>query len=76
MEILRIVVDTNIWIRFLIGQTLSGLADQMSQDRIRVLFSKELFQELIDVLHRPKFQRYFMAEADAVKQSIFILLTA
>jgi putative PIN family toxin of toxin-antitoxin system len=62
MEILRIVVDTNIWISFLIGQTLSGLANQISQDRVMVLFSKELFQELIAVLHRPKFQRYFTAE--------------
>ena len=28
-------------------------------DRIRILFSEELFDELVEVLQRPKFNKYF-----------------
>ena len=55
---IRVVVDTNIWIGFLIGKALSGLSEALN-DRIRILFSEELFDELVEVLQRPKFKKYF-----------------
>ncbi|SLM30611.1 conserved hypothetical protein [Desulfamplus magnetovallimortis] len=59
---LKVVIDTNIWIAFLIGKTLSGLSKALIDDRIRILFSDELFEELVEVLHRPKFTKYFSKE--------------
>ena len=59
---IRVVIDTNIWIGFLIGKTLSGLFDAVMSDKISVLFSEELFEELIEVLLRPKFEKYFSQE--------------
>jgi len=56
---IRVVIDTNIWIAFLIGKALSGLSGAILSDRIRILFSEELFDELIEVLNRPKFRKYF-----------------
>ncbi len=56
---IRLVIDTNIWIGFLIGKTLSGLSEALINDKIRVLFSEELFEELVEVLQRPKFKKYF-----------------
>ncbi len=56
---IRVVIDTNIWIAFLIGKTLSGLSKAIITDRIKVLFSQELFEEFIEVLQRPKFKKYF-----------------
>jgi len=55
---IRVVIDTNIWIGFLIGKALSGLSEALN-DRIRILFSEELFDELVEVLQRPKFKKYF-----------------
>ena len=56
---IRIVVDTNIWVSYLIGKTLGSLTDKVIRDQIQLLFSDELLSEMIDVLHRDKFQKYF-----------------
>jgi putative PIN family toxin of toxin-antitoxin system len=60
---LRVVIDTNIWISFLIGKSLTGLSEAIIRDRVIVLFSDELFAELIEVLKRPKFKKYFSETA-------------
>ena len=60
---LRVVIDTNIWISFLIGKTLSGLKEAIIQDEVCLLFSEELFEEFLTVVQRPKFARYFSADA-------------
>ena len=56
---IRVVIDTNIWISFLIGKTLSSLSEALINDKIRILFSEELFDEFVEVLQRPKFKKYF-----------------
>jgi len=56
---IRVVIDTNVWISFLIGKTLAGLAEAIINERVTMLFSEELFDELLEVLHRPKFEKYF-----------------
>lgn len=60
---LRLVIDTNIWISFLIGKSLTGLSEAIISDRVIVLFSNDLFGELIKVLKRPKFKKYFSETA-------------
>ena len=47
---IRVVIDTNIWISYLIGQTLSHLTDQIINNRIKILLSDELLAELLEVL--------------------------
>jgi uncharacterized protein len=56
---LRVVIDTNIWISFLIGKSLTGLSEAIINSRVLVLFSDDLFCELLEVLKRPKFKKYF-----------------
>jgi len=56
---IRSVIDTNIWISFLIGKTLTNLKDAIISEQVIILFSKELLSELNEVLHRPKFKKYF-----------------
>ncbi len=58
----RVVIDTNIWISFLIGKTLAGLSEAIISDKIKILFSEELNLELVEVLRRPKFEKYFSRE--------------
>ncbi|PZU95262.1 MAG: putative toxin-antitoxin system toxin component, PIN family [Pseudanabaena sp.] len=60
---LRVVIDTNIWISFLIGKSLSGLSEAIINGQVLILFSEDLFCELIEVLRRPKFKKYFSETA-------------
>ena len=55
----RIIIDTNLWISFLLTNDFSRL-DQIFEDRSAVLlFSETLIEEFIEVAQRPKFKRYF-----------------
>ena len=60
---IRVVIDTNIWISFLIGKSLTGLSESLISGQVIVLFSDALFRELIEVLKRPKFKKYFSETA-------------
>ncbi|MBE9203595.1 putative toxin-antitoxin system toxin component, PIN family [Synechocystis salina LEGE 06099] len=56
-ETIRAVINTNIWISFLIGKTLQGLNQTIIDNQVAILFSEDLFAELMDVLHCPNSQR-------------------
>ncbi len=58
----RIVIDTNVWIGFLIDKSLSGLKDLLVTQKVILLFSVELIEELQSVTQRTKFQKYFPAD--------------
>jgi putative PIN family toxin of toxin-antitoxin system len=59
---MRVVVDTNIWISFLIGKKIIRLKDLIFSDSVTLLLSDESFHELIATLQRPYFQKYFPTE--------------
>lgn len=56
---LRVIVDTNCWISFLIGRRLSVLVDLLSNEVIQLVVCDELLEELREVTGRPKFKKYF-----------------
>ncbi len=72
---IRVVIDTNIWIGFLIGKILSGLSEAIINNKIRILFSEELFDELVEVLQQPKFKKYFSQNDIAEMISLIHLKT-
>ncbi|MFA5782160.1 MAG: putative toxin-antitoxin system toxin component, PIN family [Bacteroidales bacterium] len=56
---IRVVIDTNIWISFLIGKTItSGFSKLLEDKRFEILSSKELYEELKEVIFRAKFSKY------------------
>lgn len=55
----RIIIDTNLWISFLITKDLSKLDDRIKRKRIRILFSLDSIEEFLSVANRPKFKKYF-----------------
>ena len=55
----RVIVDTNCWISFLIGQRLHRLVDLLSDEHIQLVICDELLGEIRDVTSRPKFVKYF-----------------
>jgi putative PIN family toxin of toxin-antitoxin system len=58
----KIVIDTNIWISFLIGKKLSSLKSLISNQNIQIIISDELIKEIEDVTNRPKLRKYFPQE--------------
>ncbi|HOZ86625.1 MAG TPA: putative toxin-antitoxin system toxin component, PIN family, partial [Bacteroidia bacterium] len=48
----RIVVDTNIFISFLISNTFSKLDKHLLGNKARFLFSEELLNEFLEVVKR------------------------
>ena len=58
----RIIVDTNIFISFLINNDYSKLEKIIIEYQATLLLSNELIEELITVLSRPKFKKYISNE--------------
>jgi len=55
----RVILDTNLWISFLISRKLTEIDDLIFKDKIKLIFSNELIEEFITVAKRPKFNKYF-----------------
>lgn len=55
----KIILDTNLWISFLISKKFSQIDKLIEEKRIILVFSNELLEEFIDVVRRPKFKKYF-----------------
>lgn len=56
---IRVIVDTNIWISFLISKSLRKLDTLFRNDAVTFVFSTELIEEFLEVAQRPKFKKYF-----------------
>jgi len=56
----RIIIDTNLWISYLLTKD-SKLDRLLSDNLITLLFSQDLITEFIEVARRPKFRKYFSA---------------
>ena len=56
---LRVVIDTNLLISFLIGKHVGSLLELILEQKIIFLFSPELHREFFEVVRRPKFRKYF-----------------
>ena len=61
----RIVVDTNLWISFLIGRRLGALLELFRNIEYDFVSTQIMRDEIHNVALRPKFRKYF--SEDAVK---------
>lgn len=55
----KVILDTNLWISFLITKDYSFIDKYVENDKVKLVFSDELVQEFLTVATRPKFQKYF-----------------
>ena len=55
----RIIIDTNLWISFLLSKDYRKLDKLFNSENLILLFSLELLDEFIEVARRPKFKKYF-----------------
>ncbi|CAN1563823.1 COG1569 Predicted nucleic acid-binding protein, contains PIN domain [Spirosomataceae bacterium] len=58
----RIILDTNLWISFLISKDFFKLDSFLFSKKLELVFIKELLDEFLDVVKRPKFRRFFTNE--------------
>lgn len=61
--LIRIVVDTNLWISFLIGKKLDCLLDLLENPWFEIVSTSMLNEEIVRVAQRPKFRKYFPEDA-------------
>ena len=52
---MKVILDTNIWVSFLLGKRLSVLREIVDMEGLDIYVSDELIKELRDVVFRPKF---------------------
>jgi len=62
-RVFRVVIDTNVWINFLISNHHKGLDEAFTSLSLRILFSKELLSEISKTIEKPKLKRYFLPHA-------------
>ena len=52
---MKVILDTNIWISFLLGKRLNVLREIFSMEKVEIFVSDQLLSEIRDVVSRPKF---------------------
>jgi uncharacterized protein len=56
---IKIIIDTNLFISFLIGKRLSNLKNAIINSKVLLVLSEQNINEIKIVTARPKFQKYF-----------------
>ena len=68
----RIVIDTNLWISFLITNDYKKLDEIIFSRNGILVFSQELLDEFIEVAKRPKFRRFFsLTDLEEILETIY-----
>lgn len=55
---MKIIIDANIWISYLIGKKLKDIDFLLLNKNIEIFICTELITEIFSVIQRPKFKRY------------------
>ena len=55
----KVIIDTNLFVSFLIGKRLSKLKSAIVNEKVELIFSEQNITELKTVTSRPKLKRYF-----------------
>lgn len=56
---LRVILDTNLWISYLISKRLRKIDALFDENGVTLIFNEELMEEFFEVAQRPKFGKYF-----------------
>jgi len=60
---LKLIVDTNLWVSFVISNKLNLLDSFLFAGNARLLFSKELITEIQETITKSRLKRYFGTNA-------------
>ena len=70
-EPLKVIIDTNLWISFLIGKKLVSLKPLLVNEIIQPVLTHQLIEEITLVTERPKLRKYF--SSDKVQELLNLL---
>ena len=59
----RIIIDTNLWISFIISKRFDALDSLIQSNQVRLLFSIELIEEIQATIEKPKLKKHFDSKA-------------
>jgi len=55
----KIIIDTNLWISFLLSKRIDFIDNLLNGKNVRLIFCQELLAELLEVSARPKLKKFF-----------------
>ena len=58
----RLIIDTNLWVSFLITKDYAKLDKIFAVENVILLYSQQLIDEFIEVTQRPKLRKYFSVD--------------
>lgn len=59
---MRVILDSNVWVSYLIGKYLATLGQILSSEKITVIFCPQIIEEVEEVCTRPKLKRLVQPE--------------
>ena len=62
MQRYRIIIDTNLWISFLLTKKFDFIDKLLYSKNAEFIFCNELLAELVEVADRPKLRKFFATE--------------
>lgn len=68
---LKLIIDTNLWVSFIISNKQSLLDPFLFNEEARLLFSTELITEIQETIKKPRLKKYFGTNALEEMLSIF-----
>lgn len=60
---LKLIIDTNLWVSFVISRKLNLLDPLLFAGNARLLFSTELITEIQETITKPRLKKYFGTNA-------------
>jgi uncharacterized protein len=60
---LKLIIDTNLWVSFIISNKQSLLDPFLFNEEARLLFSTELITEIQETIKKPRLKKYFGTNA-------------
>ena len=67
----KIILDTNLWLSFLISDKLALIEEVIDNGNFELLLSEHLLHEIETVIKRPKFKKYFSDKSIALLFDFF-----
>jgi uncharacterized protein len=63
MKSKKVILDTNLWISFLISKKFNTIDSLINNGNIILIFSEESLEEFVTVVRRPKMSKYISESA-------------
>lgn len=67
----KIILDTNLWISFLISNNFQIIEELLEKNKIILIYSDRLISEIDNVINRPKFKKYFSKDSVELIYELF-----